>query len=528
MSSRTTTRKSFGALVSIPAFIFILLLSTGTAATAAASTQNLTVSAQTGSGSSLAGYYIQVSNNLDQVVQTGFSPATFALSAGNYTVSVGDYGGEYFGHWSDGTTTRAHSITVASSPISLTAIYTTTVGGGGGGPSFLIESQYSNGTPLTGMYAVEAQNGATVGTGFTPTAFAAIAGQVYSISAYDYTGAYFSHWNTSATTRTVTVTATGSRTTLVAIYCPIQGGCSVGSTINVASRYSNGSSLVGMFTELQQNGNIVSTGFTPVSFAVTNGQSYTVTAFDYTGAFFNQWSNGFAVRTTPVTANSSTTSLTAVYTTTKQSPPPTGYSITINSNDINGTAVTGFYIDVRVNGNHIAGGFTPVTIQSLEPGVQYQIVAYWYGNYYFRDFSNGNLNRYALVTFNSTGATSVTLDALYQYVPQSQAASLNVIAELPNGTLLGTTFNNTGYIQHTPGMWLTITPGSGTPFTGSFTGGSILPFVLINNEPYTISMTAGYLNYHFAYWKDNGSTNPIRTIALAGDASYIAVYTVTT
>jgi len=418
-------------MLSVATFLSILLLSTGmTTFAAGAGSQNLSVSAQTQSGSALDGYYIQIVGSSGQTVQTGFSPGSFGLAAGIYTVTVGDYGGQYFSHWSDGITSRAHQVTItASAPVSLTAVYTNMLGGVRNGSSLLVESRYSNDT-----------------------------------------------------------------------------------------------SLVGIYTELQQNGNIVSTGFTPVAFPVTNGQSYTVTVSNYGSSYFNQWSNGFSVRTIPVTANGSTTSLTAVFTTTQQAPPPTGYSITINSNDINGTTLAGFYIDVRVNGNHIASGFTPATIQNLEPGVQYQIVAYWYGNYYFREFSNGDLNRYALVTFNSTGATSVTYDALYQYVPKMQAADLNIIAELPNGTLLGTTFNNSGYIQHTPGMWLTITPGSGTPFTGSYTGGSILPFVLFNSEPYTISMTAGYQNYHFAYWKDTSGTNPDRAITLNGSATYIAVY----
>jgi hypothetical protein len=419
-------------MLSIATFLSILLLSTGmTALAASTGFTDLSVSAQTQSGSALPGYYIQIVSSSGQTVQTGFSPGSFALAAGSYTVAVGDYGGQYFSHWSDGTTTRARPITIASSGlISLTAIYTNMPGGGGNGSSILVGSRYSNGTTLSGMY-----------------------------------------------------------------------------------------------TELQQNGNIISSGYTPVSFPVSNGQNYTVTISNYGSNYFNQWSNGFSVRTIPVKANSSTTSLTAIFTTTQQSSPPTGYSITINSKDLNGTTLTGFYIDVRVNGNHIASGFTPVTIQNLEPGVQYQIVTYWYGSYYFREFSNGDLNRYALVTFNSTGATSVTYDALYQYVPKLQAADLNIMAELPNGTLLGTTFNNTGYIQHTPGMWLTITPGLGTPFTGTYTGGSILPFVLFNNQPYTISMTAGYQDYQFAYWKDNNSTNPDRAITLSGSATYIAVYT---
>src|ERR1700719_3147489 len=80
-------------------------------------------------------------------------------------------------------------------------------------------------------------------------------------------------------------------------------------------------------------------------------------------------------------------------------PSPVPNSITVTSKDIgNGTALTGFTVDLRVNGNPVQSGFTPVTFSGLKTGVQYQVVVYWYGNYYFRDFSDGNLNRYALVT----------------------------------------------------------------------------------------------------------------------------------
>jgi hypothetical protein len=264
-----------------------------------------------------------------------------------------------------------------------------------------------------------------------------------------------------------------------------------------------------------------------VSFPVTSGQNYIVTVSDYGSTYFNHYSNGFTVRSIPVTANSSTTALTAIYTTTPQTPPSTDYSITVNSHDLNGTALNGFYVDLRVNGNHIEGAFTSGTLSNLQPGVQYQVVIYWFGNYYFRDFSNGDLNRYELVTLNTTaGQNTVTLNALYQYVPPAKAATLNILAQLTNGTQIGTTFNNTGYIQHTPGMWLTVTPpGTTTPFTGTFTGGSILPFVLINDQTYTVQMTPSYNGYTFAYWKDSGSTNPVRAIALNGNASYTAVYT---
>jgi hypothetical protein len=100
------------------------------------------------------------------------------------------------------------------------------------------------------------------------------------------------------------------------------------------------------------------------------------------------------------------------------------------------------------------------------------------------------------------------------------------MAEFPNGTIIGTSsVNSGGYIQHTPGMWLDVVPpGSMVPFTGSFTGGSILPFIFFNTETYTVQMSTGYQNYQFAYWKDNNSTNPDRSITLDGNATYIAVY----
>src|SRR5580658_6271207 len=116
------------------------------------------------------------------------------------------------------------------------------------------------------------------------------------------------------------------------------------------------------------------------------------------------------------------------------SPSPVPNSITVTSADIgNGTTLTGFTVDLRVNGNPVQSGFTPVTFSGLQTGVQYQVVVYWYGNYYFREFSNGDLNRYALITLNAS-QDSVSLTGLYQYVPASDAGSLNIIAQFPNGT----------------------------------------------------------------------------------------------
>jgi hypothetical protein len=273
------------------------------------------------------------------------------------------------------------------------------------------------------------------------------------------------------------------------------------------------------------NGQDIGTGYTPVTFQTVGGQNYTITVSDSKNLYFNQWTGGWASRVIPVTAGSSQETFMAVFTTTKEPSPPTPYSITVTSTTLNGTSISGYLVDLRVGGYAIQSGFTPVTFTSLEPGLQYQIVAFWADNYYFRHFSDGDMNRYELLTFNSTGSTTASFDAVYEYVPPSQAATLNIIAEYPNGTQIGTTFNNTGYIQHTPGMWLTVTPPDATiPYTGTFTGGSLLPFVLFRGYSYTVTMTPSYGDLKFAYWQDTGSTNGTRTIDLDQNTTLIAIY----
>lgn len=233
--------------------------------------------------------------------------------------------------------------------------------------------------------------------------------------------------------------------------------------------------------------------------------------------------------TTTSRTSFTTTTTSQASTSSSDSVPSTQNSITVTSHDLhNGNTLVGFFVDLRLNSNHIQSGMTPVTFSGLQSGVQYLVVVYWYGNNFFRHFSDGNLNRYALVTFNNTlGQTSYALDALYENVPSSQAASLNIIAQFPNGTQIGTAFDNNGYPQHTPGMWLTVAPpGSTIPFTATFTGGSILPFTFFNGQTYVVHMSTGYSNVKFSHWKDTGSTNPDRSISLNGNQSYIAVYVV--
>ena len=203
--------------------------------------------------------------------------------------------------------------------------------------------------------------------------------------------------------------------------------------------------------------------------------------------------------------------------------PVPNNSIVISSSMLNGASLSGVQVDLRINGSTIETGYTPVTFSKLTPGIEYEVVVYWLNNTYFRHFSDGNLNRYATVTLN--GSKYDTLNAEYESVPQQDAASLNVVAEFPNGTQIGTSDLVNGSNFHSPGMWFQIVPPESTEaFTGSYTGGSILPFILFNHQTYTIQMSSGYQNLNFLYWKDNKSQDPTRVITLNGNTTYIAIF----
>lgn len=396
-------------------------------------------------------------------------------------------------------------------------------------PNLTVTSQTNTGSALTGYWVeVTDTSGNVLQSGFTSAQFTLAAG-TYVVYAGDYGGYYFNHWSDGVTTRghQTTIPASGTLA-LAAVYCP-SAGCG-GSTIAISSQYQGGGALTGMYVLLQQSGATVATGFTPMSFSTSGNATYTVTVDDYTRAYFYGWSDGCAPRTRAVPTTAGMTALTAIYTSTQQScsgGSSGNDSITVTASDLRtGAALAGFYIDLRQNNNEIAHGFTPVTFTGLSAGIPYLVVSYWYGSDYFRQYSDGNLQRYQFVTLNSTaGQTSYTLNGLYENVTKAQAATLNVIAKFPNGTQIGTAYDINGYPQHTPGMYLTVTPpGASTPFTATFTGGSILPFTFFDGQTYTVSMGASYNNVYFDHWQDNGNTSPVRAVALSGNTTITAIY----
>jgi hypothetical protein len=383
---------------------------------ALASSPNLTVTSQDTSGDNLSGYWTVISQN-GATVQTGFTPTSTILTAGSYTVSVSDYGGYYFSHWSDGATTRDRSVSIGtSSTVNLVAVYSTSTGAGSVpiGSSITVNSQYSDGTSFSGMYVLMQQNSATLDTGFTPKTFSTTSGQTFALTPEDYTNAYFLKWSDGSTARTKIVTAADSSSILVAIYASTPttiGSTSSSGNLVIASTDSHGNSINGYWTAVSQGGTTVKSGFTPFTASLPAG-TYDVSVGDYGGYYFNHWADGANTRDRSVAVTSSPITLTAVYSTVSSSsggtgsvpsgttplgdgtgPSPTGpSSITVYAKRIPSsywapcfalTCSTGtgpgaaMYVALEdASGNVIASGFADengYTFNGLNPSAQYYL-----------------------------------------------------------------------------------------------------------------------------------------------------------
>jgi hypothetical protein len=75
-----------------------------------------------------------------------------------------------------------------------------------------------SGGTLTGFWTTLAQNGQTIGTGFTPVTFTLSSGQQYTTTVSGYGLWRFDHWLDNGSTNPSRVVSIASDTTLTAVY----------------------------------------------------------------------------------------------------------------------------------------------------------------------------------------------------------------------------------------------------------------------------------------------------------------------
>jgi hypothetical protein len=133
--------------------------------------------------------------------QSGFAPNTVTAPAGNFVVTVHDYGSIKFDHWSDGSTARTRTLNL-SDDTTLTALYNTnsergfttlTYTGTEQQPDLTVQAQSLDGHSLRMWTYISA--GPTTGEGTQ-----------YTVTVHNYLDRVFDHWEDGSTDRTRTLT----------------------------------------------------------------------------------------------------------------------------------------------------------------------------------------------------------------------------------------------------------------------------------------------------------------------------------
>src|SRR3989442_1469113 len=117
------------------------------------------------------------------------------------------------------------------------------------------------------------------------------------------------------------------------------------STLTVTTQDSQGHTITGYNVVLAQGGTTVGTGYSPVTFTLTSGTQYSVSASSYGTFVFDHWlDTGSTVNPRPISITANTV-ITAVYRisaiTLNPSSGPTGTSVTVTGSNFKGnTAIT--------------------------------------------------------------------------------------------------------------------------------------------------------------------------------------------
>jgi hypothetical protein len=174
----------------------------------------------------------------------------------------------------------------------------------------------------------------------------------------------------------------------VAVALPITTAHAQTSTsqLTVTSQDTNGNTLSGYYTILYGgSGNVVSTGYTPTSFTLNDGQTYTVQVDDYGSCYFSHWSDTDGTSASRQIVVNSNTQITAIY-----SCGASSSSLTVRSVNQNGASIFGYYTVLYGSaGNVISTGYTAQTF-STTAGDSYSVEIDGYGSCNFAQWADGS------------------------------------------------------------------------------------------------------------------------------------------
>lgn len=284
-------------------------------------------------------------------------------------------------------------------------------------------------------------------------------------------------------------------------FLPVSVQAQSNVSLVISSVDSGNNPISGYYVVLSQSGNVVSTGFTPATFSLASGATYSVQADGYGSCAFSNWQDTGstnAIRQVSITTN---TQLTAVYNCKGSSPS----SVAVSSVNQNGNAISGYYVALSSSSGSIVGtGFTPKTF-STNSGQSYSLVADGYKACAFAQWSDGVTADPRTITSTSGG---MTFTAIYDCgTGQGGSSSVKINSINQNGTSIS-------------GFYTVLYSSSGGVLGTGFTPAT---FPTTSGSAYSVRAES-YGNCIFANWTTGSTNDPMTFIATSTAQSFTAVY----
>lgn len=273
---------------------------------------------------------------------------------------------------------------------------------------------------------------------------------------------------------------------------------STSSQLTVTSKNTSGQVINGYYAVLYNSrGGVIGTGFTPVTFTVTDGASYSVKIDNFKSCSFSQWSDG--VTSNPRTISiSSNTVLTAIY----NCGTGTGSSVSVNSIDQNNNVISGYYVVLRDSaGSVITTGFTPKAF-STTSGSSYSIQASSYKSCIFSHWSNGVTSN--PMSFTATSSPQ-SFTAVYNCGTVSSSVTINSVNQ--NGSPIS-------------GYYVVLYNSAGGVLGTGFTTKT---FPTTSGNSYSVRADS-YGSCVFTHWSNGATSDPMPFTASSSAQTFTAVY----
>lgn len=288
----------------------------------------------------------------------------------------------------------------------------------------------------------------------------------------------------------------------------------------------NNNQINGLYVNLTHNGQLVDSGFTPVTFTLENNKEYKIGAANYGQYEFYYWQQAWnrGVIMPIKTAETTEALFFANYVTRDEQPTdpsPTTSELTVNTEDrSSGNPINGYWTVLSQGGSTVETGFSPAAF-TLDNGENYVVSVADYGQYVFDYWEDtGSTARDRSISISSDAA----ITAVYRNVNESPTPPDE---EEEDG-------------DTTPGgqsamTVRTIDSGSNSEISGYYTilyddNGAVLEtefspatFDVTSEQTYTVEVQ-DYGSYYFNYWQDNDTDRDRTITATDNEITLTAVY----